>query len=624
MDPEQVGRTLDGITDTIKDLSEGQAELVGLMKQQTRDVTAQRTFQKTQHEGFEQQLDSMQTMLAAPTKLVRTAGPYPSSRIPMARGADQGETELIDRMLGKIDLVGDDSFYSMPPGDASVSQSLTERSGNMVYTSADKLENFLMATQVAIKHLVNNEEEDKDQVRTWLDTLSVEKTRDAISDFRQRVMTAARHDSAVATLEKTQSPEDDLLTVQLGDAVLDGRTKKDFVNSLTNQQFSLTADDVNKPFYTYISNLASYITQYKLSSAGAYALACSCLKGTGLMFTNAQERSGISFVHYFPVLQTMGTRHCSPALIVEQIQKVRNSVPDDLCAVVARLHELNAQLYKSAPKEQRLQSIVNAFRSDFEFVIKQAYPHLHPVILQEEKNSMLASRVERDCLLKAGLPLTSLKNTWHPTNTLVAVALKHCRDAKMLGPVSDGAKYRKQGAVNAVFDLTSEPEVAPKGRLRAGQSETPSFAEVASMIAQNGSTRQHDFPRSNRGTFASRGGSRPRGNGQTATGGNYAPRAQHPQVQARSAQRGGRGRYPSSTRQNVQTVNAVSGQARAPAVFHCKNCGIPYHRHSECRKYPGQAPGQKQCPICSGFHVRACVSTKAVHSNTTGQSSGRQ
>ena len=584
------------------------AETVRLLTEQQHDSSQQQ----------QQQIDSLTALLneqtqSAPlssTSGAKTPGVSPTDRkahnpprIYAKPLADAREAELINSMLGKVQLIGSNELYQLQPAKATITKTGTE--GKYIFQSDDRLVNYLVQQQVVIKHLISGKQEDNDKAVKWVNDQTIEAINEVVLDHQQRVVNATRHVSALAHLERTAG-DDNFITVTCGTSVLEGKVKKDFVASVSNVVFTLGPEDADKCWSSFVQNLASYVENYGLNSAGGYALAISCLGGAAQTFASGQQLSGISFSPFFLALQEMGEKLFQPDVLIDQIQRVRNSYPQDLNTVIAKLQQLNTHLYRRQPLEERLASICAAVKSDLSHVLQIHYPHLLPTIIATEQTLKTAYKVERECLEKAGRPLTDIKSTWHPGTTFLALAIRFCAQCRPLAQRGvEGFKPRRPADIHSVTN-------------RSQRYSGPKYlnAPVASMTGQAGSTRP-DFQRNPRGQFTPRGTGPGRGSGRPLGGGHGANGPQARPTQGRPSDRGGAGRVrsfgsPRGGRGATSSISAVGGYSKPATKVTCHNCGLPNHRWDECRRYGGERPGSLKCDRCGGRHTQVCAAFKPV------------
>ena len=581
----------------LSETTQSHVEAVTHLEQQQQELfEAQRAQQAEQRA----QLDTMQEALNRSNQrnLAQPSQPRING-IPSVAAVDTRESDLISRFLGRIKLYDKDTAYPLPNGTASVSPSSTGGLGKLVYSSSNRLEKLLLDQQVAIGKLVSGTNEDKREVQTWLSNQTAQTTREAINDLRDTVVLATRHDNALASLEKIQPPSEGRLQIKLGSNVLEGRVKKDFKGSIGNECYSLDESDKGKPWWRFVQQLAAYIENHKLNSAGAYALACTALTGNGLKLAMSQERSGVSYTHFWTLLQSMGHRYCSAQSVVEEIARVKNTIPNDMNETVAQIMDLNSQLHVNVPEASRMDTWVTSCMTDLQVILQSFYPHLLATIMADTNNAQIAHKVEMQCLENAGQDTAQARLQWHPLTSFCDILIRATRGARLISRGSEGLRFKPPRAVHAISD-GAERYTTQKGQRRT--------EDVASMVVQTGSQRGK-FPRTSRGTFVSRGGSsRPRGGGQQGS------TSWNSSSNGRAANSGrGRNWNPNYTPKSTQQVHAVesTGKGMANSNLRCDNCNIPNHRWRECRRYQGMKPGNNRCS-CGGQHAGQCKAGQPI------------
>ena len=536
--------------------------------------------------------------------------------------------------------------------DVAVGAAVVGDTRKNVFTSNNPLEEIVINLQAGMMALSEEDPVKRRQARADLMArLDIDVTRESIRKYEQRVQLMARHADAVAV---STDARDDKLRYEkpcpaLGTKIPGGKIKLDFQRTLGNQFFTgrKNKDKHDKreqiPARTLYDTTYNFIEEYELSSTGAFHLLRGVLRGDALNLLESQEASGISFQSFWKTMQALFGRSIDVTKIQYELEKVRNTVPTDMLATVAKLSKLHEEAnfdLEGAPKALKVSTgVVN----DLEKILKRYFPYIVDNILERVEKIKGAYERERTALVMANLPLTNITIAYHPVDTLIKIMMAKLDECPPIVP----KKHHHEHHVNAVEGVAqvdagkgghnpyrnSAGSGGGNGSRGKGNSARGGGGKAKANIAFVATRKplqswEKGF-RSNRGRggHAGRGGAPMKAIGYQAAaakpwtprrGGGFSSRGFQ---QGRGGPSRGFGNRNDSNR--VPLGRAPNGRyqpglIKAPArgtpltnadgsPLICHACNKPNHKWNTCYKYKDEGPpANARCNTCQGRHNGPC------------------
>jgi hypothetical protein len=388
------------------------------------------------------------------------------------------------------------------------------------------------------------------------------------------------------------------------------------VTSMGAAKFFGDKKDASLPWDSYISNLQCYIVDNSLDNQGAYSLAASALGGHLLDACLTSLKQGVSFPHWFPLLQAMGTKYYSPTAINDEINRLRSKPPQSIASVMSALSGLHVKLHAHLPPAEKLQNCITDFRSDLTFLLRTYWPFLLSPIMEKDEELRNAYHVEKAMLTRMKQDLSNMQNVYHPMSSILLLSISKTSNIPALGykagfQLRDADRRPRDGHVHAMsveHDDGRREGAREQRRPQQGGGVRRSSAQVASMQAQPGGYRGGGSGRPRQPN--NRGAQGPSGSNKRPLTGRDPPRDRST---GRWLPRSGGNRpdrtqeYSPFPRRTERDVHALVTKPGGVTPVRCGNCNMLYHRADQCFRYNKAAPGSRVCASCRGRHTGPCL-----------------
>jgi hypothetical protein len=295
----------------------------------------------------------------------------------------------------------------------------------------------------------------------------------------------------------------------------------------------------------FVFQIVEFVEAHSLSSKGCYQLIRPMLTGHALEHMVSADRMATNFASYFANLQTILRVKYSESEIRAEINRIKNTVPENLVQTLMKINSLNQKLNQGKSETDRARAALSSIRTDYFEIVLSYYPNAYSNIERREMEVRQAFeldlQIENRRAGEQGL-LERAHVKWHPYTTLFDIIIdKTC----MLTPTTPPG-YKQ-----------------PESSSKFGGREKSKF--VVGEVDTGEVKKKED---------------------------NAKLLRQISQMQAQI------------DALNVSNTRTLARQSQET----CLLCNLPSHKANDCYRYkmPARPNSEGPCRFCKGMHAEPC------------------